>query len=129
MKNITMVFLLAVALVGCSKNTAGLRVDGQSQNVMFGDNVLGGRLLIDNIATIDADGHARGVVTLTSQYKADQNIQYRFYWYDDEGLEVNSKQGAWKQQIIRGFESLTISEVSVNPNGKQYRVQIRQADK
>ncbi len=129
MKKIGIALVMALALIGCSKNTAGLRVDGQSQNVMFGDNVLGGRLLIDNIATADQEGHARGIVTLTSQFKGDQNIQYRFYWYDNEGLEVNSKQAAWKQQIVRGFETLSISEVSINPNGKQFRVQIREANK
>lgn len=129
MKTLGIALVLAMALVGCSKNTAGLRVDGQSQNVMFGDNVLGGRLAIENIATIDSDGHARGVVTLASQYTGDQNIQYRFYWYDDDGLEVNSKQAAWKQTVIRGFETLSISEVSINPNGKQFRVQIREANK
>ncbi|GLO61286.1 hypothetical protein MACH09_17940 [Vibrio sp. MACH09] len=129
MKKITLIFLFTVALIGCAKNTAGLRVDGDSQNVMFGDSVLGGRVAIDNIATVDVENHARGIVTLTSQYKADLHVQYRFYWYDNQGLEVNSKQSAWKQQIIRGFETISISEVSINPNGKQFRVQIRQADK
>lgn len=129
MKKLAIALAMTLALVGCTKNTAGLRVDGQSQNVMFGDNVLGGRLLVDNIATTDSDGHARGIVTLSSQYSGDQAIQYRFYWYDNDGLEVNSKQAAWKQQIVRGFETLSISEVSINPNGKQFRVQIRQADK
>ncbi len=129
MKKWVIAATMVLTLVGCTKNTAGLRVDGQSQNVMFGDNVLGSRLLIDDIATTEVDGHARGIVTLSSQYKGDQHIQYRFYWYDDNGLEVNSKQAAWKQQIVRGFETVSLSEVSVNPNGKQFRVQIRQADK
>ncbi|WED23302.1 YcfL family protein [Vibrio sp. JC009] len=128
MKNIMMALVAVLAIAGCTKNTAGLRVEGDTQNVLFGDNVLGGRLIIDNIATTDVDGHARGVVTLTSQYKGDQNIQYRYYWYDNDGLEVNSKLAAWKQTLVRGFETVTISEVSVNPNGKQFRVQIRQAD-
>jgi uncharacterized protein YcfL len=129
MKKIGIALVMALALVGCTKNTAGLRVDGQSQKVIFGDNVLGGRLQIENIATTDVEGHARGIVTLASQYAADQNIQYRFYWYDDDGLEVNSKQAAWKQQVIRGFETLSVSEVSINPNGTQFRVQIREAIK
>lgn len=128
MKKIGIALIMALALIGCSNNTAGLRVDGRSQNVMFGDNVLGGRLLVDNIATTELEGHARAIVTLTSQFKGDQNIQYRFYWYDNDGLEVNSKQAAWKQQIVRGFETLSISEVSINPNGKQFRVQIREAN-
>lgn len=117
--------LTALMLVGCADNTAGLRVDGLTQKVLFSDHVLGGRLVIDDVATVQIDGHTRGVVKLSSQYKGDQHILYRFYWYDDSGLEVNSKQGPWRQAIVRGFESFSISEVSVNPNGTQYRVQIR----
>lgn len=129
MKKLAMVLFAVLALAGCSKNTAGLRVDGQSQNVMFGDNVLGSRLLVDDIATTEMNGSTRGIVTLTSQYTGDQHIQYRFYWYDDTGLEVNSTQAAWKQTIVRGYETVSISEVSINPNGKQFRVQIRQSNK
>jgi len=129
MKKLAMMLMVAMTLIGCSKNSAGLSIDGQSQNVMFGDAVLGGRLLVDNIATKDVQGHARGIVTLTSQYTGDQHIQYRFYWYDNDGLEVNTNQAAWKQKIVRGFETLSISEVSINPTGKQFRVQIREANK
>ena len=48
-----------LAIVGCSKNTAGLSVEGESQRVLFADNVLGNRLVIDDISTIEVDGHAR----------------------------------------------------------------------
>ncbi len=124
-----LIVALSASLLGCSSpNTAGLRIDGQTQKVMFQDNVLSSWLKIDNIETRMVDGHARGIVSLSSQYKADQTILYRFYWYDDEGLEVNTQQAPWKMKIIRGYESLGISEISVNPNGTQFRVQIRQAD-
>ncbi len=116
------------ALSGCAENTAGLRVDGLTQKVLFGDKVLGNRLIVDDITTTDVEGHTRGVVALASKYGADQHIQYRFYWYDDNGLEVNTKQAAWKKVIVHGFETLSVSEVSVSPKGKQFRIQIRQAD-
>jgi uncharacterized protein YcfL len=118
--------VMALTLLGCADNTAGLRIDGASQTVLFGDNVLAGRLTIEDIATTQVDGRARGVVKLISQYSGDQYVQYRFYWYDEQGLEVNSKQGPWRQAVIRGTEEISISEVSVNPNGTQFRVQIRQ---
>ncbi|MCZ4293677.1 YcfL family protein [Vibrio sinaloensis] len=118
--------VMALTLLGCAENTAGLRIDGASQTVLFGDNVLAGRLTIDDISTTQVDGRARGVVRLISQYSGDQYVQYRFYWYDDQGLEVNNKQGPWRQAVIRGTEEISISEVSVNPNGTQFRVQIRQ---
>ncbi|MGR5554902.1 YcfL family protein [Vibrio fortis] len=121
------VSLAAVAaLAGCAENTAGVRVDGLTQNVFFGDKVLGSRLLVDDVRTDQVDGHTRGLVRLTSDYKGDQNILYRFYWYDDAGLEVNLKQGPWKQAIVRGFETITLSEISVNPKATQFRVQFRE---
>ncbi len=128
MKRWLSVLCITLTLAACASNTAGLRIDGATQTVLFGDNVLGGRLKIDNISTTLSDGHTRGVVRLASQYKGDLNIQYRFYWYDDQGLEVNLQQGPWRQTVVRGMETVAISEVSVNPNGKQFRVQIRELD-
>ena len=122
-----LVSLAAVmALAGCADNTAGVRVDSLTQNVFFGDKVLGSRLQVEDIRTDLVDGHTRGIVRLNSNYKSDQHILYRFYWYDDAGLEVNLKQGPWKQAIVRGFESISLSEVSVNPKATQFRVQFRE---
>ncbi len=83
---------------------------------------------MDYSDTDKGDGHSRGVVRLTSEYKGDQHIQYRFYWYDQKGLEVNNKPSAWRKVIIRGFETMSISEVAVNPKATQYRIQIRQVN-
>ena len=115
-----------IGLAGCANNTAGLQVDGANQRVLFGDHVLGSRLRIDDITTTQTNGHARGVVRLISEYNGDQSIQYRFYWYDDYGLEVNINPAPWKQVVIHGGETVSLSEVSVKPKGTQFRVQIRQ---
>lgn len=120
--------IVALMLLGCADNTAGLRIDGASQTVLFGDNVLAGRLKIEDITTTSVDERSRGIVRLLSQYQGDQSIQYRFYWYDDQGLEVNTKLSPWRQTIVRGKEEVSLSEVSLNPHGTQFRVQIRQAD-
>ncbi len=118
---------MVIGLVGCSANTAGIQIDGQTQQVFFSDNVLGGRLLVDSIRTTYVDDRPRGVVQLNSNYRGDQHILYRFYWYDNSGLEVNTKPGPWRKAVVRGFESVTLSEVTVNPNGMRFRVQIREA--
>jgi uncharacterized protein YcfL len=127
MKKLILLLVSLVLLGGCAENTAGLRVDGKTQKVLFGDSTLGNRLLIDDITTLQTLESTRGIVTLTSDYKSDLRIQYRFYWYDDSGLEVNTKPAAWRQDVIRGLETRTISEVSIHPEGTQFRVQIREA--
>ncbi|MDN3610357.1 YcfL family protein [Vibrio ostreicida] len=126
MKKWLITAIAALMIVGCASNTSGLRIDGASQTVLFGDNTLSGRLQIEDISTVEAEGRTRGIVRLASQYKGNQSIQYRFYWYDDNGLEVNNKPGPWRQAIVRGLETMAISEVSVNPQGTQFRVQIRE---
>ncbi|EGR1020892.1 YcfL family protein [Vibrio cholerae] len=120
--------LTALLLVGCSANTAGLRVYGASQQVLFNDSALSKSLSIEDISTTAVDGHTRGVVRLQSNQKSDVHVQYRFYWYDNDGLEVNTKLSPWKTIILRGMETVSLTEVSVNPNGKQFRVQIRESD-
>ncbi|MBD1576805.1 MULTISPECIES: YcfL family protein [Vibrio] len=118
-----------IALAGCSSNnTSGLRIDSSSQQVLYGDSELDSRLSIKDISTKNLNGNTRGVVQVESKYKGDQQLQYRFYWYDEDGIEVNAKQGAWRQFILRGSESISLSEVSVNPNAKEFRIQIRPQD-
>ena len=126
MKKWLMCLVAVITLAGCANNTAGVRVDSLTQKVIFGDKVLGSRLVVEDVRTDQVDGHTRGIVRLTSQFKGEQNIIYRFYWYDDAGLEVNAKEGPWRQAIVQGFESISISEVSLNPKGTQFRVQFRE---
>ncbi len=126
MKTIIVSVLALFFLTACASNTAGMRVDGMSQRVLFADNVLAGRVQIEEIKTVQAHGHTRGVVQVLSRYRGDQHLQYRFYWYDDNGLEVNPQPGTWQALILRGGEQRTMSEVSVNPQGTQFRLQIRE---
>ncbi len=118
---------MIVSLTGCANNTAGIQIDGHTQQIFFNDNVLGSRLLVDSIRSTYVGDRVRGVVQLTSNYQGDQHILYRFYWYDIHGLEVNTKPGPWRKMIVHGFESVALYEVTVNPNGTRFRVQIREA--
>lgn len=127
-KFMLLVLVLMLGLAGCTNNyTAGLTIEGQTQTVFFGDEHLGEQFDIKNISTVDQHGHARGVVELTNTSDFNQSIQYRFYWYDQQGLEVNTKQAPWKRVIFRGGETLTLSEVSISPSGKEFRMQLREA--
>ncbi|MDA0147850.1 YcfL family protein [Vibrio sp. LaRot3] len=128
MKKWILAIMATFAVVGCSSNTSGLRIDGGSQSVLFANSSLDRRLAVEDITTTEMDGHTRGIVSLASKSSGDQHLLYRFYWYDDQGLEVDTKVGNWKRLIIRGEEILTISEVAVNPNATQFRVQIREQD-
>ncbi|ANS85119.1 DUF1425 domain-containing protein [Vibrio scophthalmi] len=125
MKKFVFVILSMFAIAACTTNTSGLRIDGGSHRVLFADSSMSRSLNVDDITTTTVDGHAQGIVSLTNNLSSDLDLLYRFYWYNDQGLEVNTKVGNWRRLIIRGAETRSISEVSVNPDATQFRVQIR----
>jgi uncharacterized protein YcfL len=117
---------LTLILVGCGHTqTAGLTIDSEYQQILFGDRSMAQIVEVSDISTSQVNDHARGVVRVKNKTSSDQGILYRFYWYDDQGLEVNTQPGPWKQLILRGKETRTLSEVSVSPKGTHFRVQIR----
>lgn len=124
MKKFVLVILSMFAIAGCATNTSGLSIDGNAQTVLFANDSMSRSLTINDITTRMVDDHVQGIVSLSSNISSDQDLLYRFYWYDDQGLEV-SKPGNWRRLIIRGEETLQISGVAVNPAVTQFRVQIR----
>lgn len=128
MKKILFILLFcSVAIIGCSAKTSGLSVDSEYQRVLFGDSAMSSYLRVGDISTQDVNGHTRGVVKLENLDDYSQTLEYRFHWYDDDGLDVNIKPGAWKRIVIGGKEIESVSQVSVSPKGKHFRLQIRAA--
>ena len=126
MKKWLIVLLLPLALAACSSGqTAGISVDSSTQKVLFGDNVLGHRLSVEQISTQDNNGLVRGIVSVTSKFSGDQQLQYRFYWYDAQGLEVTGSDSPWRTFIVRGLDTMSIQGVAIKPEATQFRVQIR----
>lgn len=119
--------LVVLVLVGCSNTqTAGLTVESEYQRILYGDKVLASELEVKDISTAEVNDHTRGVVRVKNKTTSDQHIQYRFYWYDQQGLDVNARPGPWRQAIIRGMDETSLSEVAVAPNAVNFRVQIRE---
>lgn len=129
MKKWVIALLLPLALAACSSSqTAGISVDSSTQQVVFGDHVLGNRLSVEQISTQNSNGLMRGIVSVTSKFTGDQQLQYRFYWYDDQGLEVDGSDSPWRTFIVRGLDTMSIQSVAMKPEASQFRVQIRTLD-
>jgi len=119
--------LAVVVLAGCSNSqSVGLTVDGQFQRVIMSDSRLSDTISVEDISTVSLNDHVRGVVRIKNNASRDYDIQYRFYWYDEQGLEVNLHPADWRHELVHGGDEVSLSEVSLSPNGKEFRVQIRE---
>ncbi|MCC4798875.1 hypothetical protein BCT30_16480 [Enterovibrio norvegicus] len=118
-------FSAAMVLSGCAQNTSGISIDSSNQNVVLGNEVLGKFLEFGNAKTSEVNERLLAQVMVTNKSSESQNLQYRFNWYDEQGLEVDSGKSPWRQFIVYGNDTVTLQGVALNPNAKNFRVSLR----
>ncbi|PKF51054.1 YcfL family protein [Enterovibrio nigricans] len=121
------VLLSAVLFVaGCATNSStGISIDSRNQNVVLGNSMLGKALEFGNAQTSIVNDRLLAQVKVTNKSSDVQNLQYRFNWYDAQGLEVDNGNSPWKPFIVYGGDSVTLQGVALNSNATNFRVSLR----
>lgn len=132
------VLVAALGLAGCS-TTAGVETTGKmswdeqgartlEKNVVFNNSGLKGDFQIVDVKSAMAGDIMRAQATLRSKDKDTLPFQYRFEWYDNSGMEINSGAGSWKPLTLYGRESKTVQGVAPDPRAKEFKLKIREPD-
>ncbi len=121
------VLMFALLLSACSSSTSGISIESSNQNVVIGNTSLANQIEIEKAIIANADGLMKAGVPVTSKTDSDMKLQYRFYWYDAQGLEVYGSDSPWRQFVLHGRDSVTLQAVARKPEAKQYRIYIREA--
>lgn len=130
--------IASLGLAGCS-TTAGVETTGKmswdeqgartlEKNVVFNNSGLKGDILIVDVKSAMAGDIMRAQATLRSKDKDTLPFQYRFEWYDSNGMEINSGSGSWKPLLLNGRESKTIQAVAPDPRAREFKLKIREPD-
>ncbi|PKH27009.1 hypothetical protein CIG19_00550 [Enterobacterales bacterium CwR94] len=76
----------AILLIsGCSSEKPGINT---SQSLVMDSAVLSAGILTDEPTIGEVDGQQRATAWLFNQQEKPVTVHYRFYWYDDKGLEL-----------------------------------------
>jgi uncharacterized protein YcfL len=135
---IAAVLIASLGLVGCS-TTAGVETTGKTawdeqgartleKNVVFNNSGLKGDIQIVDVKGAMAGDMMRAQATLRSKDRDTLPFQYRFEWFDANGMEINSGSGSWKPLILYGRESKTVQSVAPDPRAKEFKLKIREPD-
>ncbi|MFA3761422.1 YcfL family protein [Yersinia sp. 2466 StPb PI] len=116
-----MVSACIATLLGCS-NPKGIAVNKQ-QTVVMDSSVLTAGILASQPTVSLSSGNnvARSVIT-NSQNKP-VRINYRFYWYDTQGLDVPPLEAPRFMMIAPG-DDVTIQSVNNNFNARSARLHL-----
>jgi len=85
MRVILTAFTLLIALTGCSSDRTTINT---SQSLVMESSVLSAGIIASEPAIGEVDGQQRAVSSLVNQHEKPVKVTYRFYWYDDRGLEI-----------------------------------------
>lgn len=64
-------------------------------------------------------------VTLVSKYSSTLRFQYKFAWFNKDGIEIDPDASPWKPLIMYGNESKTVQAVAPNPSAREFKIKIR----
>ena len=128
----------AVHMSGCA-TTAGIEATGKkswnqegapelSKKVVVNGS-LGGDIEVVDLKSAMAGNLMQAQVSLRSKDRDTIPIQYRFDWYDAQGMEIAANATAWKPLLIYGRETKTIQGVAPDPRAHEFKLKIREADK
>ena len=132
MMRLTWVVVIVLILgAGCvSSSTGGLEValaEGGVQAAIRVDDRQFKRLInVENaIARRAASGFLEANVVTRNRTRNDLPIQYKFEWFDKDGMAVQPGGRPWEQTTIHGGESVTLSATAPEKNGVRYIVRMR----
>ena len=130
-----LVLPVMISLSGCS-STSGIEgssvvMDDSSGNIQHSEYVIvnnpkvaRGLQIVDLVSKFVGD-MLMANITLVSKYSDTEQYQYKFSWFDADGLELDPETNVWIPFIMYGNETKTIQGVSPNPSARQFKINLR----
>lgn len=110
--------LLLLTLVGCSSDKPMINT---SQSLVMESAVLSAGIITDEPALTSRDGQQRAASVLQNLRETPVTVHYRFYWYDDKGLEIEPQEPT-QTQTVPAHGSVEVASQMGNPTASKVRL-------
>ena len=130
-KRLALQLSIAIAAVvfigGCS--TAVMDIDGSSQGtatVNYKNSPVDIKVLDTKSKFVN--GLLKVNMELENGISNPYTLEYKFSWFDSDGMQVDEGISAWSPIYLEGRETRTIQGLAPNPSVKSFKIKIREAD-
>lgn len=128
--------LLAGAVTGCRYGSSGIQANAAavqtpeggvsaSKYVLINNTKLASGIQVVDIRQAFANDILQAQVSVVSKSSRTQTFQYKFQWYNAQGIEVEAERYPWTPVTLYGFDSKSLSAVAPNPTVREFRINIR----
>ncbi|WP_299806073.1 YcfL family protein [uncultured Shewanella sp.] len=126
MKKLLLGLLTAAAITACAPHTAGVMA-GSNGEVRVDSNSFGKEVQVSNIMARPEGGFLRGTGTIASQVSTDLRLQYKFTWFDLNGMTIDDEGVSWKSIKLHGKQQMQVSAVAPNATATRFELYVRKA--
>lgn len=86
---------------------------------------LGEKLAITDVKTRQTNQLTDVVVTLSSQYKKSQYLQYQFKWFDKDGFLIKGNHSPWQPLTLFGFANTQLPGLAPSSDAVTFSLAVR----
>jgi len=97
----------------------------QESRVMVDNDSLARAIKITDLKSTFAGDLLKANVMLHSKRTDTLALQYKFRWYNSQGIEIEPESSPWQPIIIYGRETKSVQAVAPNPSAKEFKIEIR----
>jgi uncharacterized protein YcfL len=122
---ISVFFAAALSLSGCANTTAGVGASSSGQT-RIDSNSVNRDVTIDQVMSRRLGDLLQGTAVLVSQGAHDVQLQYKFTWFDLDGISVDDEGNSWKSLTLHGHENKHIQALAPNAMASSFEIYVRE---
>ncbi|MCZ4337026.1 YcfL family protein [Shewanella colwelliana] len=126
MNKVIVIALLAFALNACAPHTAGIMASSTGEqridNTRFNSEVS-----VERVMVVGQGDPLKAAGTISSKVATDLRLQYKFTWYDINGLTIEDEGVSWKSLKLHGKQQMQVSAVAPNSSAVRCELYVRKA--
>jgi len=126
---VPMCAVLLLSACATQPDTSGIAVEQNKGN--FNDQLrvdnpdLGEKLAITDVKTRQTNQLTDVLVTLSSQYKKSQYLQYQFKWFDKDGFLIKGNHSPWQPLTLFGFANTQLPGLAPSSDAVTFSLAVR----
>ena len=86
---------------------------------------MGKVFVVSEVNGVDIEGIKKVEATITNRTEKTVNIEYRFFWYDASGMDMNGLTDVWHPITLEGKSDQTLSSVAKTPMANYFKLYVR----
>lgn len=126
MRNLIIMILsmLAIVFAGCISDTSGIVVE-KGKMIIHNQHLAAHMFLTHHLRRDTSTGFVHVQAVLQNADYGDIRFQYRFEWYDKEGMLLEETSPMWHTARVHGKDRKVLEAVSESRQASDFRLVIR----